>query len=391
MKQLTTNSNKTAFLVLLSLIGITLASSILFSKNSIITCILVYLLFFGIASFVFYKISKNNKVFKWTIAIFITLVSLEVGLRLTTNSYYTYTERNGTSYISPYQNVSHQGWVYAYVPGSKVNLNRTEFNFSFTNNEFGISDQSFQASDKDKYKILALGDSFTEGVGAEVEDSWPRNLSAKFDSAYSDSIEVINGGIGGSDLFYAWKLYEERLFQYEPDEIIFFLGVSDLEDILIRGGDSRFKSDGTVQYKSAPKTEWIFKYSFIFRFILMEFFGYNFQLLNNTEYHEGIQKSCVLMYDKLQEISQKLQSSNIKMKVIIHPVSYEVKVQEYSFPCFKQLVQSDNYQGIDLLNTINTTYQFDMNNFEDYYWPIDNHFTAKGYELVANEIFLLYQ
>ena len=79
---------------------------------------------------------------------------------------------------------------------------------------------------KDIIKILALGDSLTEGFGVEKNEAYPHLLEKDLKKRGYDSIKVINGGISGSTSASA----KSRLRWYlkaKPKIIILSLGAND--------------------------------------------------------------------------------------------------------------------------------------------------------------------
>ena len=86
-----------------------------------------------------------------------------------------------------------------------------------------------------KYRLLLLGDSYTEGLGSEYPETWCSILKEKL-NADSAMIDVINGGFIGSDPFYAFQLYKNRLVKYHPDHILLMINFTDVYETMVRGG-----------------------------------------------------------------------------------------------------------------------------------------------------------
>lgn len=53
------------------------------------------------------------------------------------------------------------------------------------------------ADDDGELRILAIGDSFTFGVGVQEEDSWPEVLERTLQESSAGTVSVRNGGVGG--------------------------------------------------------------------------------------------------------------------------------------------------------------------------------------------------
>jgi hypothetical protein len=75
-------------------------------------------------------------------------------------------------------------------------------------------------------RIVALGDSFTQGYGVEEDEAYPRLLEGLL-----DGVEVINLGVGAScPLDYAAN-FEEVGRAYEPDLVLVGLMTNDVSDV----------------------------------------------------------------------------------------------------------------------------------------------------------------
>ncbi len=76
------------------------------------------------------------------------------------------------------------------------------------------------------YRIAALGDSFTFGMGVEEEDTWPRLLESEL--AGRRSTEVINFGVMGYDTTQEARLLETRVPAFQPDLIVIGYCLNDI-------------------------------------------------------------------------------------------------------------------------------------------------------------------
>jgi lysophospholipase L1-like esterase len=357
-------------------------------KSFILFCsaILGYLLIISLLHYTVNFFLKSKTLKFWLFLIFLAVVIFEISLRLFVPPLKTYPEKIGSGYISMYK-AQKNTWYFKHGKHYIQRREQPEFLYVHKANSLGIFAKEPKDINQKKYKILCLGDSFTEGVGAAQNESWPSVLQQKLDIAYPDSFEVINAGIGGSDVFYMWKLYEDILTIYNPDHIIMFIGNSDLSDILVRGGDERFQQDGTIKYRNAPWFEPFFASSYIVRFFILYVMKYDFSLLGQDDFYQLNQQSCSLIKLKLESIENSVKDKNIKFSPIIHPVPYEWERKKFNFQCFEDLMKSKKYNGLNLITTADSLNFETPSNFRPYYWPIDGHYTAKGYELMAEIVF----
>lgn len=76
------------------------------------------------------------------------------------------------------------------------------------------------------FRILAVGDSFTEGAGVEAEEAWPQVVEGLLSRRAPRRVEVVNAGVGGWDPFQYAQFFEKRGLALEPDLVVvgFFVG-----------------------------------------------------------------------------------------------------------------------------------------------------------------------
>ena len=71
------------------------------------------------------------------------------------------------------------------------------------------------------FRILALGDSHTFGLGVPEPETWPRLLEGELRRLRPDrSIEVVNGGVASLAIEQEVQLFEDRLLQVSPDLVV---------------------------------------------------------------------------------------------------------------------------------------------------------------------------
>ncbi len=85
---------------------------------------------------------------------------------------------------------------------------------------------------KEKIKVLTLGDSFTFGLLLNEQDTYIQLLQNKVDSVAYDSIAILNGGVGGAGLadFHGWL--QNFGTEIDPDYVVLFLNYTDVERAL---------------------------------------------------------------------------------------------------------------------------------------------------------------
>jgi hypothetical protein len=97
-------------------------------------------------------------------------------------------------------------------------------------NRFQLRDDDYPSvKPPGSLRVLILGDSFTFGSSVSSEAIFPQLLEGRFNEGFEypgvSTIEILNGGIPGSQTHHWVQLYEEVRSDFEPDVllIVFFL------------------------------------------------------------------------------------------------------------------------------------------------------------------------
>ena len=93
------------------------------------------------------------------------------------------------------------------------------------NNE-GLRNREVGPKPSGAFRILVLGDSFTEGAGVVEEEAYPQVLEKILRRRIAPAVEVVNAGVGGWDPFQYAQYFEHHGLTFEPDLVLvgFFVG-----------------------------------------------------------------------------------------------------------------------------------------------------------------------
>lgn len=108
-----------------------------------------------------------------------------------------------------------------------------------TNSE-GFRDREFAVpKPSGTYRILTMGDSFTWGVGLDVEETIPKLLEARLNtSSGMRRFEVINAAIPGYNTLQEMRLLKKRGLKFEPDMVLLIYNLNDVDYLPEVTGDS---------------------------------------------------------------------------------------------------------------------------------------------------------
>lgn len=141
-------------------------------------------------------------------------------------------------YPSPFQKNAWQSTElvgHEHVPNKYVRFKSKEFDNSFQINSEGWFDQEYDWFNKSKntYRILMLGDSFTEALQVPFNKSFHYLLEEKLNLDNSKKYEVINMGVSAYSTKQEYYILKEKMGDYNPDMVILnFYEGNDFEENL---------------------------------------------------------------------------------------------------------------------------------------------------------------
>lgn len=320
----------------------------------------------------------------------------ELLLRYGIGIYQSYGEQNGSwIYVSPYL-VKESSWSKLWTKNEHVyqaNFSKKyqfeEYDYTLRTNSMGLRNAEV-ASPKPSgtYRIIALGDSFTEGRGVSENESWPATLNAKLSAHKTgQTFEVVNAGISGSDPFFELHLLENRLLELEPDMVILTLNSSDIDDIIVRGGKGRYDEHGDLKYRQGPWWVGFYANSFIFRHIVHDVMELNW-LFNKKEEEQKLRTDAKQQINQaINQFTELGNENGFSCVVVFHPLAPEFEEGNMQLErLYEQVKRNPALIAINVLENPNK----DIHKAElrqQYYWPIDQHYKAEGYAMLAQKIF----
>ncbi|MBX2966278.1 MAG: hypothetical protein KF845_09050 [Cyclobacteriaceae bacterium] len=122
----------------------------------------------------------------------------------------------------------HDGLIFK--PNSAAVYSTVEFNYRAEINTLGLRNKEIQIEkDKDTFRVLCFGDSWTFGWGVDLEFSWPMQLERYLKENGYEKIEVINCGQGGQYTSTYKEYVAKSVPLLKPDLVL--VGVLQLDDL----------------------------------------------------------------------------------------------------------------------------------------------------------------
>ncbi|MDD4236835.1 MAG: hypothetical protein PHF99_12550 [Bacteroidales bacterium] len=360
---------------------------VLFSLNSFpSTCILSGTILWGllwcVTIFIIVKFKKSNQS-NWLLAInslFISIIIIEIFLcsfNITTTRY----EAMYGKYSSQYRSSNANHFIKR-EPFSIESSIREEFLFYRELNNYGYSDKDWYREDmKDKYKILAIGDSSTEGDGTVADSTYLKFLEYELNDTM---FYFLNGGICGSDPIFDYIRLKNVLINLKPQLVISCINFTDIYDVIIRGGFSRFQDDGSIVYNKAPWWEFLYASNHTLR-LFFKLLVYEGTLLTKNQLEIAKEDAFMSLIQAVDSVNSLCKQNGADNVFVIHPFKYDINNLEFDKDYLINYMIRNEIKHIDLFEYYSKREIID--NIDYYYWIIDAHHNAKGYKLMAEGIY----
>lgn len=119
-----------------------------------------------------------------------------------------------------------EGGGYRFKPGASTSCNNGFGEHAFSVNRWGARDKDYGPKRPGEWRILCVGDSFSENQALEVEQIYPNVLEADLQRAYAKKcFSVINAGMAGWGLWQYHDFLVEMLDEINPDVVVVALNV----------------------------------------------------------------------------------------------------------------------------------------------------------------------
>jgi len=323
-------------------------------------------------------------------SLFLILIIIEFFLRFfNVNS--SYLERNTLCYKNLFNKYKNSRY-YVREPLMDVAYTTNEFSYKRKVYQEGFTQPMLKKKKlPNEYRILALGDSFTEGVGVDSDSCWVSLLKKKLTETYPDKfINTFNAGVVSSDPIFQYVLLTEKFNDLNFDMVIVATNESDQMDIVLRGGFERFLDDGTVMYKDRPKWEWLYGLSYIFRLVVINGLDYNPILMKDDDFQRKRVEALSAIFDVDQKFYNFAKENKMDLLLVFHPSQSEILNPNYfllSRVIRKLKLQYSDINVIDLQDYFVNKLKVNRKNILEYFWKIDGHHNGKGYNAFATGIF----
>jgi lysophospholipase L1-like esterase len=312
-----------------------------------------------------------------------------------------------------------------FVRNTRNHFRSDEFDYTETINNWGLRGPDIQQNrSPDRYRILALGDSFTMGNGIGDDKTFCALLEKSLNT--DRKVEVLNGGVDSYTPILSYFQLTKELAPLKPDLVILNLDISDLVQEAAYRKKARYGDDGEIVGIDGSEKEpelsfrtrfraWVDKHLYITRtifFFLEEqeklpdptinnvVIRPNFMILRHTLADDPIDRTeqWKNIFASITKIKQYCDRNGIQFLLTIYPWGHQVSDKEWNPGRYRFLEKG--FKASD--KSIDTIQQFSQENgitllnlypaFRSYtgssplYYSIDMHWTEAGHKLMAREL-----
>lgn len=324
------------------------------------------------------------------------------------------------------------------VPNAKLRRTNDEFDVVYQINSLGLRDQEISlGKPAQTFRILMLGDSYTFGIGANLEDTFVKRLEHKLNQKGGKvHFEVINGGCSSYAPILEYLLLIHKGLALHPDLVILNYDISDVQDDYKYGEIAKFDDHGKplkvppidvqwyhreIRHGFRSRIPWL-KDSDLYQFVMKRYYqvkgtrdapvfseaalvvagDIDYDRMLPLREHAGDWKPYFQQSARyLKLIKELLQSRQIPFVLSSYPYGNQISIDEwetgralrgfetkvYHTQLFDYLREFSQREGVPYL---------DM--FPDFltakkqapttrlFYPYDGHFTPQGHEVAATAL-----
>ena len=246
---------------------------------------------------------------------------------------------------------------HSFIPNTEGPAFTKEFNTTYRINSLGLRDREYSVEkEPGAFRILALGDSFTEGHGVTIEHTYVKILEKKLNEAPAGNLkyEFINCGVSSYSPLLEYLFLKLRGLRLEPDMVVLFYNFNDLKDDCEYETTTVFDENGVPQschtykriraYSSNPIEKFLVRHSRFYVYIENKINKKLYKLRYKDEkeapsierfiaYKEGKEEFIEMLWEKNKKylglIDDMLRERGISFVIVNYPAGIEISPVEW--------------------------------------------------------------
>jgi lysophospholipase L1-like esterase len=297
------------------------------------------------------------------------------------------------------------------LPNVRTKLKWGDATYTISTNSLGFKDEIVRAVPRvpSNYRILFIGDSFTEGIGNSFEQTFVGRISHKL----LGQAEVLNAGVAS----YSPKLYYLKVKDLLEnrkliiDEVVVFIDISDIQDEITYSGFNKKVYYGDMAEKfmldNSIIARWLSQRGVISK--VRRFLGFDFVLPNQIDQADfqqhyfqdrGRWTYDPAVYEKwgalgvkfaiknMDELYRLLSARKIKMSIAVYPWPEQIMHHDLNsrqVTIWRKFCQERNIPFLNYFPVFITSGADASEIVSKYYIKSDVHWNDKGHALVAEQ------
>lgn len=288
--------------------------------------------------------------------------------------------------------ISNEFYGYELAKNFKGSYYQPEFTISIDTNSDGLRDFGHAGID-DSFKILALGDSFTFGVGVELNDSYLSLLERMLnDNTKGKRYSIIKAGVIGYSIYNERVYLEKKGLNYKPNMVIVQFWWDDLGvDRITYLADTGFLTTGKITNFANFRlflNRYFRSYAFLRRLFTRKFNRAIFanKMQTELENEDILKNKFAITLKEFLKIESICKENQVKTLFILVPPKefvYDKIGLEKQWKFFCNFLNKNEINYIDLMPALKNAVQQGEKSF----FNVDPHLNKIGHRLVAEEIY----
>ena len=290
---------------------------------------------------------------------------------------------------------------FIYSPDTKFTMFNEGFSLGRINNHGLIGKDCNKKKTNNTFRIALLGDSYVQGIQLFEKEHFATILENKLNNKGNKKIEVLNFGVSGHNLSDMYCYYQNKVKEFKPDLVLFFICENDLKDKNIQIKKTELYPYAEIindsltinydftknrKYKIYDNTKYLFSLSF----------G---RLLNKIYINIKTKQTFSILFDKFYEIfktntKQTSQKEIINLTRTSKLILLEFK-KENSIIVYRDTINQSidkiirNEIAIPIINLNDTLNYLRDNNINPNYWKVtkkNGHWNHIGHKTIGEFI-----
>ncbi len=323
----------------------------------------------------------------------------------------------------PNYRTSNEVWHHGFVPNSSGEFKTSEWDVKYSIDSLGFRDREYGISKSDGvFRILMLGDSYTEGYGVEADQSFSKVLERMLNNnSRSRKYEVINTAVGSYSPILEYLVLKYNGLALQPDMVILNYDWSDTHDDYTYSRNAVWDGSQLIAVRSQLEEhksfffkvrDFLSKHSYMYQFFAKKFAAVTSEIVPYDQESDRViflrdnltDKDYSVWFNNsvpyLLSIKGVLQERNVPF--IIHAYPYAVQISTgtwksgrsvlgfrgdliYPIRPFDIMEEFGREKGILVVSSY--SYFKSAPDPSKLYYDYDGHFTAAGHKVAATALY----